>query len=392
MMRKNRKNLAALGLGILLSAAALASLEGALRLNRAYGWLDLHALLSPPDESDLRQEINWEGVDRGALARIPDRYREMRAKYGDRVLTEQTEKILLPGPRRDKNYQFYKPAPDGELVYNIEYRYNEKDRRPTPGRPAKPAASIFLVGCSYTVGEGLSENETMAAYMQAGLGEAAVETLAFHGWGIGNHLSALRKERFPEEKVNPYISLEDGSVIVVYIFIPDHVSRSVCPLFCHQDRNDWMTELPNYEKDERGTIVYRGSFRESRKGRWLMKWIANSAIVTDLRLGWVFPTRSEALRDFFGMLNAYRAELGRKVRIKDFYFVPIEPYPPFDEGVSEMAKENGYNVLDLGKLSLAKMLGSSPRIPFDGHFTAGANYVLSRKILSRIKQDHPDIR
>lgn len=391
-MRKFLESLAALGIGILFSVALLCVLEVGLRLNKSFGWIKIHPASATIDEESRRLQEDWQGVDRKFLAEIPDHFRAVNEKYGDRVDSAPTALIYLPTSLPDKSYQFKKYAPDGEPIFDVHYRYNEKERRPTPGQPKLARESIFLVGCSYTVGEGVSENETFAAYMQPSLKNTAVETLAFHGWGVNNHLNALRGELTAKDRPNPYKVLENKPVTVVYPFIPDHIYRTTCPLFCYQKDYQWMLGFPDYEINDQKEARYLGSFSESRSFSFFFRWVANSAIVTQLGLNWIYRGGDDALKKYFDVLDAYRHELGKRVPIKDFYFVPIEPYFPFGEKVSAMALERGYKVLDLGKLALPKMIGKNPRIPFDGHFAPPVNYLLSRLMLSRIQKDHPEIR
>jgi hypothetical protein len=391
-MRKSLQNLGAFGVGLLLSFCLIGLVEITLRLNKAYGWIDLRAIASANDLPSSRVVEKWDGIDKRFLAAIPDHFEGLRKKYGDRVYQHQAVLRFEPSPEKDGSYNFSKFAPDGEPIFSVHYRFNEKQRRPTPGQPRNPEESVYLVGCSYTIGEGLAEDETIAAYMQRNFSKTAVETLAFHGWGIGNHLNFLRGEVEDTEQHDPYRVLEKRPVVVIYPFIPDHIYRTSCPLLCYQQDYQWMLNFPNYEVGPGGEAKYLGSFADSRFFSPILKLIANSAIATQLGLGWVYPGSTTALEKYFAVLNAYRAELGKRVPIKDFYFVPIEPYFPFGEKVGAIARANGYKVIDLGKLALPEMVGKNPRIPFDGHFTPPVNYILSQLILSEVRKDHPELR
>lgn len=391
-MRKFLENLGALGVGVLVSFGMVGLLEIALRLNQAHGWVDFRALASANDLPGARVIEKWDGIDKKFLASIPDHFRGLREKYGDRVYQQQATLHFEPSNERDGSYNFSKFAPGGETIFSIHYRFNEKQRRPTPGQPKTPRESVYLVGCSYTYGEGLAENETIAAYMQRNLSKTAVETLAFHGWGIGNHLNFLRGEVADTEQHDPYRVLDKQPVIVIYPFIPDHIYRTSCPLICYQKEYQWMLGFPNYEVGPRGEVKFLGSFADSRFFSPILKLAANSAIATQLGLGWIYPGTTSALEKYFAVLNAYRAELGRRVPIKDFYFVPVEPYFPFGEKVGAMARANGFKVIDLGKLALPEMVGKNPRIPFDGHFTPPVNYIFSQLILSQVRKDHPELQ
>lgn len=393
-MREKKQNLAAVGLGLLLSVAVLGSLEAFLRMNRAHAWIDIKAILPQQYGRRLIEAPNWDGVNRNVLRAVSDPFRGIWKKYGERGRLERVPTIFLPPQPGQERGSLHarRVAPDGEIIYDVFYRYNQKERRQTPGQPRDPAASVFLVGCSLVLGDGVQEGETIGAFMQTGLNSTAVESLGYHGWGIGNHLNALRQDIIYNNQPNPYSTLEKRPVVVVYIFIEDHIRRTLCSLSCYQKQNERMLSHPRFEVSAAGEVRSNGRFSDFWAPISLLRVLAESALVTELGLEWPPEDGAGRLKKFFGVLNAYRKELAEKVPVKDFYFVRFAPHSPLTDQAGAMAQANGYKVINLEGVALNEMIGAESRIPFDGHFTPPANYILSQLILHRIRQDHPDLR
>lgn len=382
---------AAVGLGLVFSLSLLVALEAGLRLNHALGWIDIKSIFPPKEITPVALNADWEGVSREALGKIhDDPFGGIWRKYGQRGLSERLPTAYLPNG--EFSYRELKTAPDGETIFDVQLRYNYRQRRPTFAQPPNPQRSVFLVGCSLTLGEGVQENETIGSYLQTGFKDTAVESLAFHGWALGNHLNGLRDEIYYKAQRNPYHLLEKRPLIVVYVFIADHLRRTLCPLSCYRKENEWMLENPSYRVSRDGTVASSGKFSDSRISRYFLRLIADSQIVTQLGLEWPVEGSDAQLEKFFAILNAYRKELGQRAPIRDFYFVNLAPLTAYTGRIGSLAKENGYNFLNLAGLDLEEMIGAEPRIPFDGHYTPPANFILSQKILSRIRQDHPEFR
>ena len=88
----------------------------------------------------------------------------------------------------------------GEEIYNVNYTIGEDGFRFSPDGDR---ANIYLMGGSFTFGEGLEDNETLSYYMQVSNGKP-VKNFGIHGYGMHQALYILE---------NLYPAPENGTVI-----------------------------------------------------------------------------------------------------------------------------------------------------------------------------------
>jgi hypothetical protein len=72
---------------------------------------------------------------------------------------------------------------DNEVLYDVVYTTDEEGRRITPDRGDKADTAVLFLGCSFTVGDGLNDQETFAWQ----LGEILGEKFQVYNYGISGH-------------------------------------------------------------------------------------------------------------------------------------------------------------------------------------------------------------
>jgi hypothetical protein len=109
---------------------------------------------------------------------------------------------------------------NGNACYDVVYTTDAFGRRivDTPPRAAEaPQPRLVLFGCSYTLGEGLADEETL----QFKLGRRFdVINYAAHGYGPQHTLALLRGDR-------PRRELPEGEARGLYVLYPFHLARAV---------------------------------------------------------------------------------------------------------------------------------------------------------------------
>ena len=108
-----------------------------------------------------------------------------------------------------------------EVLYDVLYSRDEEGRRITPARGDKADTAILLLGCSCTVGEGVSDRETFAWQLGEMLGEKfQVFNYGFHGYG-SHHMLALVESGRLDALVRRY-----KRTYAVFLTIADHAERT----------------------------------------------------------------------------------------------------------------------------------------------------------------------
>jgi len=105
-----------------------------------------------------------------------------------------------------------------DVEWDVTYHTEGDHSRAVPGRPAT-GARIALFGGSFMFGEGLEDDETIGARLQARLGDARVFNLAVRGHGTAQNYLALVRDADEHR---------DTAARVIG-FIPDHVRRTAMP-------------------------------------------------------------------------------------------------------------------------------------------------------------------
>ena len=171
----------------------------------------------------------------------------------------------------------------GETVYDVEYTIDGFGKRVTPVHGAQPREKFAMFfGCSYTMGEGVEDDETTAYY----LGELAPAYMpvnyAFHGDDPFGALARLETFDFAAQ-------VPQRSGVGFYVFLDDHVNR----VNDSSSVASWHGNGPYYDLEENGRLVRNGSFRTARPLRSLVYRLVYESRVLR-RLGLRLPLRVTA--------------------------------------------------------------------------------------------------
>jgi hypothetical protein len=178
------------------------------------------------------------------------------------------------GPRQGSRTRSRRLSPEGKVVFDVSYSYDEFGLRSIPPPSPNPSRAILFYGCSFTLGEGVSDSETFAFQTQQLLGGGhRTLNFGFHGYGPQQMLRSLETEaeRLPLDGSRP--------THLFYTTIPDHVRRAA-------GISPWDNG-PRYEIAADGHIEYRGRFR-GRSFYEILKRLIRSEL-----LGRLFVTMTE---------------------------------------------------------------------------------------------------
>lgn len=378
----------------------LALIELFFRFNRAHHFFEAHKIASylhpavAPQILAAGEDSYLEKIDWKFLRKMTDTFSDIR-KLSKEKAWLSASKFYLFNPKDRSDARVVKNTSNGERVYDVSYHRDGHRRRLTPGVPAGAKKSIFLVGCSFTLGEGLQEDQTLAAHMQRYLSRTSVWNFGERTTAINFHLAELRKSN-TDFRQGFFSEIPNQPTILVYLFIGHHVKRAQCPFSCYKAENFWMMPGMDFSIEKNGEARLLGSFSETRWFKAVVGFLADSAIEDALQLDWPTVSDESGYPKFLALITAFKNEIGAKVPTKDFYFVYHPDAGGEDPALEALAaatlKTNGFRVLDLRGIDLNKITGGKSQIPFDGHPSSEANFIISQVILNHIKQDHPDFQ
>jgi hypothetical protein len=164
------------------------------------------------------------------------------------------DEIGIPIPDTGSHHSSLKYADTGETVYDVIYTIDEFNRRLTPvaGREQRDQYILFM-GCSFTYGEGVQDNETLTFHVGRLTAKYMPYNYAFHGLGPFDLLAKLENHDLRSQ-----VREKDG--LLVYLFIDDHVQRVTGAMSVLK----WKKNGIYYAIDHQGRLVRQGSFSTGR--------------------------------------------------------------------------------------------------------------------------------
>jgi hypothetical protein len=210
-------------------------------------------------------------------------------------------------------------------IYKVTYTIDANGLRiPPPYDVPNVSRSVLFFGCSYTMGDGVQDNETLP-YM-TGLftrGRYAVYNFGFHGYGPQQMLAGLETGRV-------------GSIVtvppqyIIYQAIPYHMERVVGLM-------TWFPHAPLYRRGNDGHVVPDGHVDtvsdETRYSRieqfWRKRGSTGDALSKILRRSYIYDTlvpplrklSKEDVRLFLDIVLQAKAEAARQYPDSEFHII-----------------------------------------------------------------------
>ncbi|MDD5627490.1 MAG: hypothetical protein PHU21_00380 [Elusimicrobia bacterium] len=285
---------------------------------------------------------------------------------------------LLTLPRSD--FRRIRRFRGGGLIWDLTYRIDEFSRRDTPGERSKARAERFVVllGDSFVFGEGVGQDETLAAFLGRELPWARVYNYGIGGLYLGELLERLRLVEGPPE-------IRESRGTAVYVFTDNHLTRQMGSLREVGSNGFWK---PYYHEDAGGRIVADRYIKDARPFWTLLARIfVRSAAARYLNLD--YPTRpTEPVLRFLAKLIGQIRGQTQRFGADRFYVVF---YPGCSGQGSAFLKpyleKEGIPYLDLSDWDLERLTPGPAFIAGEGHPTAQAHQVMAAVLAQVLRQD-----
>lgn len=266
----------------------------------------------------------------------------------------------------------------GILIYKKYYSFDYKGRREL-GKIIKPNSKNFItLGCSFTLGTGLNDNETFPYFFNRGWSRGFnVYNMGIYGAGANDILDDLKSfKRFDD--------IPKTGGIVLYTAIFDHIERSLCTLNCYRNTyKSWVLKKSNYQYDSKTqTMVNKGSFAESRPVKGLLfSAIANISIFNNVNI----PSEltDEQIEHYILMLVEMKKIVKEKLKA-DFYFTFYPGYYQHWDRIKKTLEKHQVKYVDLSDIDLKNITDRRDSIILDGHPTSLSSYLYAQIIGSRL--------
>ena len=259
------------------------------------------------------------------------------------------------------------------LIYKMTYNLDSSGHRVTPySLTPKEKFAVFL-GCSFTFGDGLNDNETIPYFFSKNTKTFQGYNFSYSGYGSNQALIMLQND-----SLNKIVIQKDG--IGIYVFIHDHINRTIGSM-----SNFTMNKgkAPCFEL-ENANLVHKGLFIDAHPKRsWLYEKTGGSGFFRYFGIGYPFRLREKDYELTGKVLEEISKEFQKKFHNNKFYVII---YPSIsqkdyesDDNIIKYLKIKKIRYLDYRKLFNLTTKGYF--IPNDNHPTALANDILTKQII-----------
>ena len=267
------------------------------------------------------------------------------------------------------------------VVYDLNYNFDAHARRQIPS--AQPDSQNFLLflGCSYTWGEGVAEEQAFTNLVTEKMGRPNAYNLGMGAYAP-NYLLRVLEHGKNDLRLN---DIHGKSGIAVYTYIDDQLRRALGGL--SWVRHSVLANAPYYFLDQ-GQLVSKGTFASDRS--WttnFYQWLAKSAILSFF--GFEIPPHfsTSELELFAAMIGQIKNKVEQEYGVRQFIF---SAYPEKSNYINELRpllEKRGIVVLDFTGFPLEKLSQGRSLIFGDGHPSPLGHEVYSQLMLHEFQKN-----
>ena len=233
------------------------------------------------------------------------------------------------------------------------------------------SAAIFA-GCSFTFGDGLSDDETITYSYQNQNSSANVYNYGQNGNGIHGFADLV----FNRKIQNLH---KEKSGEIYYLLIEDQILRANGSF-----NNCCLGDGPRFSWDSDGRVHQVGSLKDFRLSK-AFNWIASRSNLIDyfgINFSGLSKFSSEDYDYACNLLNSISIELAKNMESYNFHIV-LYPKQPLTRFVGKCLEKRGVSVIDLIDIDMPD--GQTYFIPGDGHPRYELNKLLAQELTLWIK-------
>lgn len=253
---------------------------------------------------------------------------------------------------------------NGEEILSYSYSVDNFTRRVSSSPENSPTNFLVFLGCSFTFGVGVKDNETLPSQTQLGSSNFRV-----YNYGVGG--SSPVDVLFRLKSIDSS-ELKEERGLFLYVLFHDHLRRF------HQ-RLEYMgaygLHKTYYQKENREWKPL-GIYREVFPVRaWLQSFVVSSYTFKLLRPFLSHSYSDAEIAEYVALIQDMKTEAEER---KGKFAVLIWPHTPDMNLLRRLLDEAHVSYLDYSQLDLHVLTKGKANIPIDGHPTAETYRVLGQ--------------
>jgi hypothetical protein len=253
-------------------------------------------------------------------------------------------------------------------IYSVTYTYDIHGRRRTPD-PLVANENILMFGDSFTLGEGVNDEETTAFQLGTLRPNSKVYNLGLAGGSPNQFL-------YEAELTSPtrLASIDtDIPTSILYIYMDHHLER----LVARSSAQAWIHEQPYYVR-KNNKLVFQGSFNAREPLNSLYEIIKLSHLLKYFNVE--FPPRFTKKHFNLFALAMKQAHESLRFRFPNSRFY-LALYPGashyYGQQIATASRQLNISVLDYSRIDMYQATTGRAFLPLDGHPTPISHFILA---------------
>jgi hypothetical protein len=265
---------------------------------------------------------------------------------------------------------------DGHLDYDVIYTIDADGHRATSSSADPAAGNVLFIGCSFTFGQGLNDDETLPQQFSTLTGQH------YHVVNLGVPTYGLHQPVRILELGLADADLTKGPRIIVYSAIPDHARRAGAAY-------DWAARGPAYQLSPEGVASYRGNLYGPIAGLTIAAG-SRSLFLSRYVFGpWLGHSHADPVPLYIGLVKRARqlAEEKYHAQFVMIFWDDPEPGEPTARIEAELERQ-GIAYVRVSSIIPDLVTNSAAyRVsPFDQHPNAAANRLIAAYLAKRFAE------
>lgn len=345
--------------------------------------------VTPPDKdlAPVKTKNNFDSVDNFSLNELKPYIQAESSRpnlKGRYPAHPKTDTVIQKSPLQITRSRIFSDA--GELLYNATYTTDTYERRVGPPL-LKSDIAIITIGCSFTFGTGVNDEQTYSYVLQSE-SKVPVWNMSMSASYPGDILYDIQY-RLPAK-----YDIPAKKIFIVYGFIPDHFFRNTCDWRCLQPGKNWLLSRERYSSLF-GKLYLNNLKKSFYNNKYIADFLLKFKLVSQPDTPIAFPPvlSESSLILFNETLEAIYSELSKKYEIIDSYTVYLTDMGENESSLllESLKKTDHFKTIIPPYSELSQKYGfdiKSYFIPLDTHPTPLHHYVTGKSIYERLKKDH----
>ncbi len=227
-----------------------------------------------------------------------------------------------------------------KVIYDVTYSFDAYGRRVTPVPNEKERQQFLLfLGCSFTLGEGVGEDETLPYYTAQLASDYYPYNYGFHGNGPFDILAKLETEDLSKQ-------VKEKKGVILYTFIDNHIRRVVGST----NIIEWNKKRVYYQTTKSGELIRAGNFQSARPFLMgLYQTLSKSRILKALNIEIPLRIRNKDIQLAARVIEAMQNRVAEKFPDSPFYVV-FYPGSKYSKQLISYLEKKNIQYLDYSKL------------------------------------------